>query len=198
MKRDVLVLSDSGKLALKSGNQLTEIEPHRSNVVLLVDTSSSMRGSKMEQVKGGAVQFAYSAAEKGFQTGVLVFGDRAAVVLSPTADLPVIKRKVEALQVGLVGSTTNLASGLEICRKVPRLSTAVVVTDGMPNDRHAALAVAADLKASGVEILVIGTDDADKRFLGQLASRPDLAMHVSANNLRSAITDASRMLAGRK
>ena len=93
-----------------------------------------------------------------------------------------------------VGGTTNLTAGLQICLKVPRLSTVVVVTDGMPNDQQSALEVATVLKATGVEILVIGTDDADTDFLGRLASRPDLALHVSANQLSSSINDASRML----
>ena len=122
MKRDVLVLSDSGNLALKSGDQVTEIQPSKNSTVLLVDTSGSMAGNKIEQVKGGAVQFASGAAEKGFWTGVLIFGDRAAVVLSPTPDLPTIRRKIKALEVGLVGGTTNLTAGLKICTKVPRLS----------------------------------------------------------------------------
>lgn len=194
MKRDVLVLNDSGKLALKSGDQVTEIRPANNNVVLLVDTSGSMAGAKIEQVRDGAVQFAFSAADKGFQTGVLVFGDRAAVVLGPTSDRSAIKRKIRALDVGIVGGTTNLTAGLQICLKVPRLSTVVVVTDGMPNDQQSALEVATVLKATGVEILVIGTDDADTDFLGRLASRPDLALHVSANQLSSSINDASRML----
>jgi len=41
---------------------------------------------------------------------------------------------------------------------------------------------------------VIGTDDADKGFLKRLASRSDLATHVSSKNLHAAITDASRFL----
>ncbi len=50
------------------------------------------------------------------------------------------------------------------------------------------------LKTAGVEILAIGTDDADKEFLSQLASRPDLGILVASRGLRQAITDASRLL----
>jgi hypothetical protein len=72
--------------------------------------------------------------------------------------------------------------------------TVVVVTDGAVDDPQTTLVLGTKLKAAGVEILAIGTDDADKRFLSQLASRPDLSMMVVSKNLRQAITDASRLL----
>jgi len=72
--------------------------------------------------------------------------------------------------------------------------TIVVVTDGAVDDPKSTLALGTKLKASGVEILAIGTDDADKAFLSQLASRPDLGMKVVSSQLRQAITDASKLL----
>jgi len=67
----------------------------------------------------------------------------------------------------------------------------VVVTDGAVDDPAGTLALGSQLKASGVEILAIGTDDADKDLL---ASRPDLGIKVQASHLRQAITDASKLL----
>lgn len=70
----------------------------------------------------------------------------------------------------------------------------MVVTDGQSNDNDVALRVAATLKSRSIDIICIGTDDADREFLKRLATRSDLAIHVSPKNLRSAITDASRFL----
>jgi hypothetical protein len=70
----------------------------------------------------------------------------------------------------------------------------VIVTDGQSNDNGAAVQAAAQLKNWDMDIICIGTDDADSDFLKRLATRSDLAIHVLSTNLRSAITDASRLL----
>jgi Mg-chelatase subunit ChlD len=89
-----------------------------------------------------------------------------------------------------------LAAGLDLAGKIKDLSAVVVVTDGQPNSCEDALRSAAVLKQKGVEILCIGTDDADKSFLGQLATRKELALHVGALNIRTSIGEATQLLLG--
>jgi Mg-chelatase subunit ChlD len=116
------------------------------------------------------------------------------MVCDPTADADIFAKKVARIDTGLVGGTTDLAAGLILAGKFRELAAVVVVTDGQSNDNDAALEVAATLKARGIDIICIGTDDADKGFLKRLASRSDLATHVSSKNLQAAITDAGRFL----
>src|SRR4029077_1964128 len=123
-----------------------------------------------------------------------VFADRAAIVCDPTADADRFAKKIARVDVGLVGGGTDLAAGLILAGKFRELAAVVVVTDGQTNDNNTALGVAATLKARGIDIICIGTDDADKDFLRRLATRSDLATHVLSKNLRAAITDASRFL----
>ena len=117
---------------------------------------------------------------------------RWCVTLHPT--LPDFAKKIASVDVGLVGGTTDLAAGLVLAGKFRELAAVVVVTDGQSNDNNAALSVAETLKSRSIDIVCIGTDDADGKFLKRLATRSDLASHVSAKNLRAAITDASRFL----
>jgi Mg-chelatase subunit ChlD len=116
------------------------------------------------------------------------------MVCDPTSDAAHFAKKIARVDVGLVGGTTDLAAGLTLAGKFRELAAVVAVTDGQSNDNDAALEVAASLKSRGIDIICIGTDDADKDFLQRLASRSDLATHVSSKNLRAAITDASRFL----
>ena len=44
--------------------------------------------------------------------------------------------------------------------------------------------------------LCIGTDDADKEFLDELATRKDLALHVAAKSIGTTIRDAAQLLLG--
>ena len=193
--RKLLTLNKEGKLSLRAADGLeTEIRTSLRNVLLLIDTSGSMAGAKIEQARSGAVDFAHSAITRSYATALAVFADRAAMVCDPTADADHFAKKIARVDVGLVGGTTDLAAALVLAGKFRELAAVVVVTDGKSNDNDAALKVAATLKNRGIDIICIGTDDADRHFLGRLATRSDLARHVSSKSLRAAITDASRLL----
>jgi len=139
-------------------------DPLLKEVLLLMDTSGSMAGDKILQAKNGASDFFKSASERGYSTGLAVFADRAAMVCDPTVENNAFEIKVAALRIGIVGGGTDLAAGLDLAGKFKTLTAVVVVTDGQPNSPKDALRAAAVLKQNGVEILCIGTDDADKPF----------------------------------
>lgn len=193
--RKLLTLNKEGKLSLRAaGGDEIEVRTSPRNVLLLIDTSGSMAGAKIEEARNGAIDFARSAIARSYATALAVFADRAAMVCDPTADADHFAKKIGRVAVGLVGGTTDLAAGLTLAGKFRELGAVVVVTDGQSNDNDAALEVAATLKNRGIDIICIGTDDADKNFLKRLATRSALATYVSSKNLRAAITDASRFL----
>jgi len=193
----LLRLNDQGRLCLKGAveNQVPE-RPLIKDVLLLIDTSGSMTGNKLSQAKNGAIDFSRSATQRGYATGLAVFADRSAMVCDPTVQSADFETKITAVQVGIVGGSTNLASGLDLAGKFKELTAVVVVTDGQPNSCEDALRSAAVLKQRGIEILCIGTDDADKAFLDKLATRKELALHVVADNIRTSIGQATRLLLG--
>lgn len=193
----LLRLNDEGRLCLKGAveNQATEMTLIK-DVLLLIDTSGSMTGNKISQAKSGAIDFSKSATQRGYATGLAVFADRAAMVCDPTVQDAIFEKKVAAVRVGIVGGGTDLAAGLDLASKFKSLSAVVVVTDGQPNSCEAALRSAAVLKQRGIEILCIGTDDADKAFLDQLATRKELALHVGADEMRTSLGQATQLLLG--
>jgi Mg-chelatase subunit ChlD len=193
--RKLLTLNKEGKLSLRAADGVdAEIRTSPRNVLLLIDTSGSMAGAKIEQARNGAIDFAHSAITRLYATALAVFADRAAMVCDLTMDSARFAKKISRVDVGLVGGTTDLAAGLVLAGKFRELAAVVVVTDGQSNDNSAALQVGAALKNRCIDIICIGTDDADGNFLGQLATRSDLATHVPSKNLRVAITDAIRFL----
>jgi Mg-chelatase subunit ChlD len=192
--RELITLNKDGELAFRSGSNEKVIIHRTSNVLLLLDTSHSMAGIKIQQAKSGAVDFACSASARGYATALAVFADRAAMVCDPITDSATLARKIAKLNVGIVGGSTNLAAGFFLAGQFKELAALVLVTDGASNDNRAALDAVAPLKSRGIEIICIGTDDADQEFLSHLATRSDLATHVSAEQLRSAIDGASHLL----
>lgn len=194
----LLTLNSEGRLCLKSASGTEEVPQKRvlKDVLLLIDTSGSMAGDKITQAKQGTIDFARSANLRGCATAMAVFADRAKMVCDSTVETYSFEKKVSGLDVGIVGLGTNLTAALNLAGKVARLNAVVVVTDGQPDSQSTALSAAEFLKRRGVEILCIGTDDADRKFLAKLASRSDLAIHVEAENLRTSIDQASSLLLG--
>jgi Mg-chelatase subunit ChlD len=190
----LLRLNENGRLALKNANGETEIQRRSlQNVLLLIDTSGSMSGNKIEQAKRGAIDFAQSVNLRGCATALAIFGDKAKMVVDPTTDTHLFAHKIERLAVGLAGGGTDLALALQLANKFKEINTVVVVTDGQTPEAPA-LKAAEVLKARGIDILCIGTDDADRDFLATLATRTDLAVHVRSQDLAQAIGKASDML----
>ena len=69
-----------------------------------------------------------------------------------------------------------------------------IVTDGMPDDKKTTLAVTNEARIQGIEIMAIGTDDADKVFLEERVTRKDLSLKVSRDQLERGIISMAKML----
>jgi Mg-chelatase subunit ChlD len=194
----LLRLNQEGRLCRTStlGTEEISFRPALKDVLLLLDTSGSMAGEKITEAKHGAMDFACSANLQGCAIGLAVFGDEAAVIAAPTVKAGSFEKSVREVEVGMVGGSTNLAAGLELAASFSRLDAVVVVTDGVPNSHREALRAAERLKRCGIEILCIGTGDADTAFLAKLATRADLARHAEPHELRQFIGQASRLLLG--
>jgi len=167
-------------------------------VYLLVDRSASMEGNKLKQAKKGALNFATDALAKGWFTGLIQFDSSAKLLCEPYKDISVLEKSLAKLE---VGDTTHIAKAINLAHSLLKgLSdnlAMVIVTDGMPNgpgDPLSSLKAGEDAKRNGIDIIAIGTDDADEEFLKRLASRSQLGMKVESGHLEKTITDAAKLL----
>ena len=167
-------------------------------VYLLVDRSASMEGNKLKQAKKGALNFAKDALAKGYFTGLIQFDSSAKLVCEPYKDISILEKALSKLE---VGDTTHIAKAINLAHSLLKgLSgnlVMVIVTDGMPNgpgDPLSSLKAGEDAKRSGIDIIAIGTDDADEEFLKHLASRSQLGVKVESRHLEKTITDATKLL----
>lgn len=193
-KQDRLVrMDDEGRLI---GDPFSTSAPQPfKKALLLLDTSESMRDlNRFAQSVNGAEKFAAAALQKRYHSGLIVFGDSARLMTPPIGDLKVFGDFLKSTWVGMLGSSTNMAQAFALASDVPETSAVVVVTDGQPTDAEGALYHAGKLRERGVDIIAIGTDDADRNFLARIATRQDLALHVGSNQLQQAISDSSRLL----
>jgi Mg-chelatase subunit ChlD len=190
---NIIRLDKSGRLLVdgkKLNDSATSFAP---SAILVLDRSGSMAGAKTGFASAGAWDFSQAALNKGYRIATIDFASGAAITCSPSRQAEDVKRGCFA---DSVTGSTAMHEGLRLASSLKPIAgdTIVVVTDGAVDDPKSTLALATELKTNGVEILAIGTDDADKAFLSQLASRPDLGVKVISSKLRQAITDTTKLL----
>jgi len=170
--------------------------PH--TVFLLLDVSGSMDQGKLRQARDGGLSFAEDAIRKGYQVGVIQFTSWARVQTRPTGRLGAIRAGLSEPGLKL---TTNMAAAVGLAtrelRGIQGVRAMVLVTDGYPDSADAALEAAREAKQHDITIIAIGTDDADRNFLRQLASASELATTVPDNDLGVTIAKAAALLPAR-
>ena len=186
-----------GKTALKPQGHPTSVrfEKQTANVYLVMDTSGSMVGDKLEQAKKGIMDFAKDALRKEYAVGLISFNTTARHLCEPTYDIGLLKNQIRAMNA--IGST-NMAEAIRMAhhhlRRPDTIQVIVIATDGMPDSAHDALNEATNAKKDNIDIITIGTDDADQEFLKRLATRAELGKKVTREVFSSAISSASNLL----
>ena len=166
---------------------------------LLIDCSGSMSDdNKLTLAKNGGKDYAKDAKLKGYAVGLIKFDSNAALVLEPKSELVEFNSKIESLS---IGGSTNMADAITI--SVTHLANKFgnkvicIATDGHPDDREATISAAERAKKAGIEIMTIGTPDADNEFLRRLATRKELAVEVKTHQLQEGIKSMANLLPSR-
>jgi len=168
-------------------------------VYLVIDCSGSMQEhNKLDQAIEGAMNFAKEARSKGYSVGLIQFSDNATHLCEPVRDISVLQKHLRNLD---LGGCTHMAEAIALADKKladrRRNRVIVIATDGMPNgpgEPGASLNRGKSAKENGIDIIIIGTDDADRDFLKQLASRAELGVKVSREQLGLGIASTAKIL----
>jgi Mg-chelatase subunit ChlD len=148
--------------------------------------------------KKGAIDFASDALIKRYAVGLIKFGDKTTHICEPTTDLNLLKRLINTIDTEVY---TNMMDAIilateKLVRKLG-FKVMVIATDGRTNNPDTTTKAAIEAKRFGVDIITIGTDDADVDFLKQISSRNNLNVMnimVSVSNFAIGIKSTSQML----
>jgi Mg-chelatase subunit ChlD len=181
------------------GTQARRVDMHLKKeqglVYLLIDCSASMTGYKLEEAKEGIVDFARDAIKKGYLLGLVEFSSSATILYKPGQDMTTLG---ECLKTMRAYGGTNMAAGIKIAAEALKEEKGerviVIATDGQPDKVNAALKEVQSAKENGIDIITIGTDDADQDFLKLIASRADLGKKVSSEKFAQGIASAAQLL----
>lgn len=165
-------------------------------VYLVIDCSGSMGdGDKIEQARRGASGFSRDAKDKGYSVGIISFDSDTRQLLDPQDDL----NKIDAALYKLyANNSTNMAAGIKLATEKLKNCTLekvmCIITDGQVDDRQMAIDAAEEAKHKNIDIMTIGTDDADEEFLKLIATRSELSVKVARTQLESGIASMAKML----
>ena len=190
------VILSPGQIEIhREGKRINSADFITGIVYLVVDCSGSMAGDNLSRAKKGAIKFAEEARTKGYSIGLIKFADSAVHLSEPLRQISML---VPIINNMTADGGTNMTDAIRLAAQKLKdtrvYSAMVIVTDGMPNNIESALHEAQDAKQRGIDIITIGTDDADQGFLKKLASRTELGIKVPAEQFEKGISLTVRML----
>lgn len=196
--QDKQVTTSGGGIQIKHQGKPVNRAVARSGLVYLtLDCSGSMKGQKLIQAKQGAMNFAEEARRKGYFTGLIKFASTATYLSRPQSKLSVLQQYMEPM---VAGGSTNMTEAIGLAtRKLGGkrgFRVIVLVTDGKPNHPRTALEAAYEAREKSIDIITVGTDDADRRFLEKISSRSNLTVMVPKEKLNHGIKSTAKMLPG--
>jgi len=183
------------KLSAQGHPVSVRFEKQMAYVYLVIDTSGSMVGDKLEQVKKGVIDFAKDAFRKEYAVGLISFNTSAKHICEPTYDIALLKDRIREMH---ATGSTNMAAAIKMVHqhlgKADNTRVIVIATDGLPDNANDALFEGTKAKEDKIDIITIGTDDANQEFLKRLATRADLGKKVTREVFSQAISSASNLL----
>ena len=146
-----------------------ELEPVR--ILLLIDVSASMTGEPLLQAQRAAREFLDSCDFTRAEVGLISFSTEVILQAGATDNARKIKAAIDRLE---PQASTNLTDALILADRElearDRTRYIVVLTDGYPDAAESAVEAAVKAREAGIEIVAIGTGDADRDYLKRLAS----------------------------
>ena len=163
---------------------------------LLIDVSASMAGEPLREAQLAAYEFLDKCDFTRTEVGLISFSDEVVLQSEATDNARKVRAAIGRLE---PDGTTDLFSALEMARhrlnRLDRLRYLVILTDGYPDAPEAAVEEAVRTRCEGIEIVAIGTGDADLAYLQRLASTEAGSIFARGGELVGAFGHIARMIA---
>jgi len=169
------------------------VDPIR--IYLLIDVSASMAGNPLSEAQAAARAFLDRCDFTNAEVGLISFSDEVTLQAEATDNA---RRVVAAIARLEADGTTDLSAAIELARnrlnRLDRTRYIVLLTDGYPDAAGAAVEQAALARGEGIEIVAIGTGDADLAYLRRLSSTEEGSIFARRGELVGAFGHIARII----
>jgi len=163
---------------------------------LLIDVSASMTGPPLEEAQTAAREFLAKCDFTTMELGLISFSTLVALQAQATSNVRRLHAAVHRLE---AQGSTNLTDALEMARGQlianDRKRYIVILTDGYPDAPESAIEQALAAREQGIEIVAIGTGDADRDYLRRLASSEQASIFAKSGELVGTFGHIARAIA---
>jgi len=165
-------------------------------IFLLIDVSASMAGEPLREAREAARAFLDRCDFTHTEVGLVSFSDQVTLQADATDNA---RRVLAALNRLEADGTTNLTDAIGLARahltEFDRTRYIVLLTDGYPDAPDSAIEEAEAAKRLGIEIVAIGTGEADLDYLRHLASTEEGSIFARHGELVQAFGHIARVIA---
>jgi molecular chaperone DnaK (HSP70) len=172
----------------------TPADPVR--IYLLIDVSSSMDGEPLAEAQAAARAFLERCDFTAAEVGLISFSDQVTLQAEATDNARKVQAAIARLE---ADGTTNLSDALVLARQKlasrDRARYVVLLTDGYPDAAENAVWEAALTREEGIQIVAIGTGDADREYLRRLSNTDEGAIFARQGELVQAFGHIARVIA---
>jgi molecular chaperone DnaK len=169
--------------------------PELIRVFLLMDVSASMTGQPLVEAQTAAREFLSKCDLTTMEVGLISFSTLVTLQSPATSNLRRLHAAVHRLE---AEGSTNLTDALEMARGQlvagDRQRYIVILTDGYPDAPESAIEQAGGARQQGIEIVAIGTGDADRDYLRRLASSEQASIFARSGELVHAFGHIARVI----
>jgi molecular chaperone DnaK (HSP70) len=171
-------------------------EPELIRVLLLIDVSSSMTGQPLIEAQTAANEFLARCDFTTMEVGLISFSTIVTLQSAATSNARRLHAAVHRIE---AEGSTNLTDALEMARGQlvadDRKRYVVILTDGYPDAPDSAVEQALAARKQGIEIVAIGTGDADRDYLRRLASSEEASIFARSGELVQTFGHIARVIA---
>jgi molecular chaperone DnaK len=190
------VPDDLAWLGLPPQRQAAGGEAELIRVLLLIDVSASMTGEPLVEAQTAAEEFLSKCDFTTMEVGLISFSSLVALQSAATSNVRRLHAAVNRLE---AQGSTNLTDALEMARgqlvATDRKRYVVILTDGYPDAAESAVEQALGARRQGIEIVAIGTGDADRDYLRRLASSQQASIFARSGELVQTFGHIARVIA---
>src|SRR5262249_61549640 len=165
-------------------------------VFLLIDVAASMTGQPLIEAQTAAQEFLSKCDFTTMEVGLISFSSLVTLQSAATSNVRRLHAAVNRIE---AEGSTNLTDALEMARgqlvAADRKRYIVLLTDGYPDAAESAVEQAMAAQKQGSEIVAIGTGDADRDYLGRLASSEQASIFARSGELVQTFGHIARVIA---
>jgi molecular chaperone DnaK (HSP70) len=165
-------------------------------VFLLIDVSASMTGQPLVEAQTAAEEFLSKCDFTTMEVGLISFSTLVTLQSAATSNVRRLHAAVNRIE---AQGSTNLTDALEMARgqlvASDRKRYIVLLTDGYPDAAESAVEQALAAQKQGIEIVAIGTGDADRDYLRRVASSQQASIFARSGELVQTFGHIARVIA---